>query len=102
MGAQEHELESFLRVLDEAGCLEHVILIGSWAEFMYAQAEILRGFSPNIRTRDVDFLVNYYDANDEAQFWEYYDKYHAYEAELEEKYGPSGWDFESFNTKFKR
>ena len=57
MSAQEHELESFLRVLDEAGCLEHVILIGSWAEFMYAHTEVFPGFSPNIRTRDVDFLV---------------------------------------------
>lgn len=57
MSAQEHELESFLRVLDEAGCLEHVILIGSWAEFMYAHAEVFLGFFPNIRTRDVDFLV---------------------------------------------
>ena len=57
MSTQEHELESFLRVLDETGCLEHVILIGSWAEFMYAHSEILPGFSPNIRTRDVDFLV---------------------------------------------
>ena len=49
-----------------------------------------------------DYALIYYNANDEARFWEYYDKYHAYEAELEEKYGPSEWDFESFNTKFKR
>ena len=57
MSEQEHELDTFLRVLDEAGCLEHVILIGSWAEYMFAHANILPGFSPNIRTRDVDFLV---------------------------------------------
>lgn len=57
MNGQEHELEAFLRVLDGAGCLEHVVLIGSWAEYMYAHTDILPGFSPNIRTRDVDFLV---------------------------------------------
>ena len=30
--------QSFLKVLDlveEAGCIDHVILIGSWAEFAY-------------------------------------------------------------------
>ena len=57
MNGQEHELEAFLRVLDGAGCREHVVLIGSWAEYMYAHTDILPGFSPNIRTRDVDFLV---------------------------------------------
>ena len=57
MNGQAHELEAFLRVLDGAGCLEHVVLIGSWAEYMYAHTDILPGFSPNIRTRDVDFLV---------------------------------------------
>lgn len=32
---------AFLKVLDlveEAGCIDHVILIGSWAEFAYRQA----------------------------------------------------------------
>lgn len=51
---------AFLRVLDlvdEAGCADHVILIGSWAEFVYMEAGALPGFSPNIRTLDVDFLI---------------------------------------------
>lgn len=52
--------KAFIRVLDlvaDADCLPHVILIGSWAEFAYREAGILPGFTPNIRTFDVDFLV---------------------------------------------
>ncbi len=52
--------QAFAKVLDlveDAGCMRHVILVGSWAEYAYKQAEMLPGFTPNIRTMDVDFLV---------------------------------------------
>lgn len=52
--------KAFARVLDlveEAGCMPHVILVGSWAEFAYREAGLLDGFNPNIVTLDVDFLV---------------------------------------------
>lgn len=52
--------KAFARVLDlieDAGCLPHVILVGSWVEFVYREAGILKGFMPNIRTLDVDFLI---------------------------------------------
>lgn len=52
--------KAFARVLDlveEAGCMPHVILVGSWAEFAYHEAGLLDGFNPNIVTLDVDFLV---------------------------------------------
>lgn len=52
--------KAFARILDlveEAGCMPHLVLVGSWAEFVYKEAEMLPGFDPNIRTRDVDFLV---------------------------------------------
>ena len=51
---------AFARVLDlveEAGCMPFVALIGSWAEYVYEEAGILPGFGPNIRTLDVDFLI---------------------------------------------
>ena len=57
MSTQEHEFVRFLRLLDEAGCLRHVILIGSWAEFVYERTGMLMGFEPNIKTMDIDFLV---------------------------------------------
>lgn len=52
--------QAFARVLDlveEAGCMRHVVLVGSWAEYVYREAGVLPGFMPNIRTMDVDFLV---------------------------------------------
>lgn len=52
--------QSFARVLDlieDAGCMRHLALIGSWAEFAYREAGLLPGFSPSIKTMDVDFLV---------------------------------------------
>lgn len=39
---------AFLKVLglvEEAGCIDHVILIGSWAEFAYRQAASLTKWS---------------------------------------------------------
>lgn len=57
MSSQADELVRFLRVMDEAGCLEHVVLIGSWAEYVWWHAGLLEGFRPNIRTLDIDLLV---------------------------------------------
>lgn len=57
MNMQESELIRFLSMLDEIGCLEHVVLIGSWAEFLYERSNMLEGFEPNIKTMDIDFLV---------------------------------------------
>lgn len=40
--------QAFLKVFDlveEAGCLDHVVLIGSWAEFAYGQAASLTKWS---------------------------------------------------------
>lgn len=48
---------SFIRLLDEHGLLGHLTLIGSWAEYIYAQAGLLPDFAANLRTLDIDFLV---------------------------------------------
>lgn len=48
---------SFIRLLGEHGLLQHVTLIGSWAEYIYAQSNLLPGFDANLRTLDIDFLV---------------------------------------------
>lgn len=57
MNDQQKAFKKVLSLLDNAGCLEHVVLIGSWAEFAYRESGLLKGFDPNIRTLDVDFLV---------------------------------------------
>ena len=50
----------FLKVLDlvdEAGCTRYLVLIGPWAEYIYRESGMLKGFANNIKTLDVDFLV---------------------------------------------
>lgn len=52
--------KAFAKVLDlveDAGCMPHVVLVGSWVEYVYREAGLLAGFEPNIRTMDVDFLI---------------------------------------------
>ena len=38
--------------------LKHIVIIGSWAEYLYHKAGILPGFSPNLRTMDMDAVLN--------------------------------------------
>lgn len=54
---QQQAFSKVLDLVEEAGCIEHVVPIGSWAEFAYREADVLPGFCPNIKTMDVDFLV---------------------------------------------
>ena len=54
----EKQLEAFwytIRVLDETSALPHVMVIGSWAEYLYTYY-LNSEYLPNIRTRDIDFL----------------------------------------------
>lgn len=46
-----------LNILDELCLLDHVILIGSWAEYLYEQCNIIDGFISTTKTLDIDFLV---------------------------------------------
>lgn len=54
---QQREAIRLLKILHDNDVLDHVVLIGSWAEFIYAQACILPGFTMTLRTIDIDFLV---------------------------------------------
>lgn len=44
-------------MLNDNDCLEHVILVGSWAEYVYQEAGLLEDFDANIKTMDMDFLI---------------------------------------------
>lgn len=44
-----------IRIFEEEGLLPHVMLIGSWAEYIY-QLHMESDFIANLKTRDVDFL----------------------------------------------
>lgn len=54
---QYKEFWNFIKLLHENDLLEHVIVVGSWAEYLYAQSGILKGFEANLRTLDIDFLI---------------------------------------------
>lgn len=53
----ENEFLKFLSCMKESGCLDYVILIGSWAEYIYQHAKILPEYEANFRTKDIDFLI---------------------------------------------
>lgn len=46
-----------IEILNTHGVLPHLILIGSWAEYIYQTAGYYEGFQSNFRTMDVDFLI---------------------------------------------
>lgn len=51
----EEELIEIIRAFHNAGILENVIVIGSWATYFYSF--LFENFSPTIRTTDLDFYV---------------------------------------------
>ena len=53
----ENEFLKFLACMKESGCLDYVVLIGSWAEYIYQHAKILPEYEANFRTKDIDFLI---------------------------------------------
>ncbi len=54
---QQKEVLRLLKVLHDNDVLNHVVLVGSWAEYIYAIGGVLPDFTANLRTMDVDFLV---------------------------------------------
>lgn len=52
---QEQAFWDTIKVLHELDILSHVMLIGSWAEYLFPML-FETEFEPNIRTRDIDFF----------------------------------------------
>jgi len=50
-------LNEILNILNEEDLLDHMILIGSWAEFLFEELNIIENFSATTKTTDIDFLV---------------------------------------------
>ncbi|MDD5622242.1 MAG: GSU2403 family nucleotidyltransferase fold protein [Actinomycetota bacterium] len=46
-----------IKILESNKILEHVVLIGSWAEYIYEKSGCLKNFEANLKTRDIDFLI---------------------------------------------
>lgn len=54
---QKNVFDELVQVLDESAMLRHVMLIGSWAEYLYQHENVLTDYDAFIRTRDIDFLI---------------------------------------------
>jgi len=52
---QQQAFRDIIDVFNKEGVLPYVMLIGSWAEYIY-QSCLIPGFRANLRTSDVDFL----------------------------------------------
>ena len=46
-----------IKILDKNEILEHIVLIGSWAEYIYETSGYLKNFEANLKTKDIDFLI---------------------------------------------
>lgn len=52
---QEEAFWQTIKAFDEIGLLRHVMIIGSWAEYLFPPL-FKTDFMPNLKTRDVDFF----------------------------------------------
>ena len=53
MAEHENIFWDLIRVLDGAGFLPYVMIVGSWAEYLYPHY-LGEGYIPNLKTRDID------------------------------------------------
>ncbi|MEA2015851.1 MAG: GSU2403 family nucleotidyltransferase fold protein [Actinomycetota bacterium] len=53
----KQEFWETIKVLNKNEVLKNVILIGSWAEYIYEKSGLLKNFKANLKTRDIDFLI---------------------------------------------
>lgn len=53
----ESEFLKFIGCLEESDSVNHVVIIGSWAEYLYYKTGLLPGFEPDMSTIDLDVLV---------------------------------------------
>jgi len=57
MSEQAREFLKVVKMLSDNGFLDHVVLIGSWAEYLYQNVGLLPKGTTALRTLDIDFLI---------------------------------------------
>lgn len=57
MNKQKQYFWEVIEIFSLAGLLPYVVLIGSWAEYIYEVTNYFNNFQSNLRTRDADFLI---------------------------------------------
>ena len=57
MDAPKKQFWDLIKLLNESNVLPHVVLVGSWAEYIYEKSNVLDGYISRMKTMDVDFLM---------------------------------------------
>jgi hypothetical protein len=57
LDGQKEIFDKILTVLNDSGMASHVMLVGSWVEYIYETVGYLEGYKSMMKTRDVDFLI---------------------------------------------
>lgn len=53
----EDKLVEILKIINKKGLNNYIVLIGSWSEYLYERCNIIDDFVSNIKTQDIDFLI---------------------------------------------
>jgi len=54
---QRNAFWKFIKFIDQCGYSQHLIIIGSWAEYIYQQSGLFDQFQPLLQTLDIDILI---------------------------------------------
>ena len=54
---KEEKFFEVLNILNEYNLLNDLVVIGTWAEFLYKENNLLQGFNSESKTMDIDFLI---------------------------------------------
>lgn len=55
--SQKQTFWQTIELFHEVGILEHTIVVGSWAEYLYEESGLIPGFRSSFRTQDFDVLM---------------------------------------------
>ncbi len=56
MYSQEDGFQHLLSLLNESGALPHIMIIGSWAEYLYSKTHVV-DYDFSLKTQDIDILL---------------------------------------------
>lgn len=54
---QTRDFLKTIKLLHDNDCISHIIIVGSWAEYLYIEAGVLPSYSASIKTLDLDVLI---------------------------------------------
>lgn len=55
--SQKQTFWQTIALFHDVGVLEYIVVVGSWAEYLYQEAGLIPGFRSSFRTQDFDVLL---------------------------------------------